>query len=148
MEAEEDSKEREGKRERWWVAFSRGPVGIPWVAARCLLRGCCSEKNRGSELEEKEAEGGPAGNPLRSSQIGKKSSQTHRNAVCRGYIFYTFHDYTHSILSLLALPNQNRRNTSGNRTLVTFPVPSSKTAPFSNKATISRGIAAAVPLRV
>lgn len=58
---------------------------------------------------------------------------------------------THSIrLSVPpCLPSQNGRSTAGSLTRLTLPpAPGSRTAPFSRRATMRRGMAAAVPLRV
>lgn len=62
--------------------------------------------------------------------------------------------FTHSIPSSSFLPNQKGFNTAGSLTLSHLPGFSSKeeegekTAPFSRIATMRRGIAAAVALRV
>jgi hypothetical protein len=55
---------------------------------------------------------------------------------------------THSILVSVPRPSQNGFKQAGNRTRSTRPVSASMTAPFSSSATMSRGIAAAVPFRV
>lgn len=55
---------------------------------------------------------------------------------------------THSILASVPWPSQNGFRQAGNRTRSTRPVSASMTAPFSSSATMSRGIAAAVPFRV